>query len=189
MGDTVQKRKNSHNPLIQASRMALFPFIFLYTYNPYLSKISLFPGGHFAPKWQAHQDNIGQLCSYLARVKVGVWSFLSYKSLRKNKTRQSSIDFYQKGMSILDFLANTTTLAHLSPDLLTNLETRTILGWVTSKEEISRKHLTSAPILKVTLSLIRMSYWYILQDYIYTCALLSRIWKKQRTSHKYQKES
>ena len=128
------------------------PFLSAYTYNPYLSKISLFPGGHFAPKWQAHQDNIVQLRFYLVRVKMGVWSFLSYKSVRKNKTRQSSIDFYHKVMSVLDFLANTTTGAHLSPDWLTNLETRTILGWVTSKAVVSRKRLTSAPILKVTLT-------------------------------------
>lgn len=153
MGGVVKKRKNSHNPLTQASRMALCPFLSPYTYNPYLSDISLFPGGHFAPKWQAHQDNIIQLRSYLARVKMGIWPFLSYKSVRKNKTRQSSIDFYHKVMSVLDFLANTTTLAHLSPDLLTNLETRTILGWVASTAELRRKHLTSAPILKVTLTI------------------------------------
>ena len=78
-------------------------------------------------------------------------SYHTNKSVRKNKTRQSSIAFYHKVMSVLDFLANTTTLAHLSPDLLNNLETRTILGRVTSKAEISRKRLTYAPILKVTL--------------------------------------
>lgn len=76
----------------------------------------------------------------------------SYHTVRKNKTRQSSIDFHHEVMSVLDILTETLTWAHLSPNLFTNLKNRTTLEGVTSKAGPRSKFLTSAAILKVTLT-------------------------------------
>lgn len=76
----------------------------------------------------------------------------SYHTVRKNKTRQSSTDFHHKVMSVCDILTEMLTWAHLSPNLSTNLKNRTTLEAVTSKAGPRGKFLTSASILKVTLT-------------------------------------
>lgn len=53
-GGAVKKRKNSHNPLTQASQRALSPFLSLYEYNLYLSKISLNILGATLPPGDKH---------------------------------------------------------------------------------------------------------------------------------------
>lgn len=60
-----------------------------------------------------------QVHSYLASVEMVVESFSPHS--QKNKTRATMISMF-----VFDFLTKTLTQADLSPDLLTNLRSRTI---------------------------------------------------------------